>query len=161
MQFKFLLTGHLWQCIFISIISSTLLFGCQPFKSLEYQGLSDWNVKPKSFLETKLSAKVSIYNPNKHQIKVRRIEAAIEVDGNLWSNYKLDSIFIVPALDTFSFPIDMMVKNASLISGAMRIGSDKDLPYLLKGKIKGSYRKITAEVPFEYSGRFTENDIKF
>lgn len=148
-----LLTTTLLCCI--------LIFGCKPFKSLEYQGISDWDIKPKSFIETKLSATINIYNPNRYQITVRRLEANIDVEGNSWSNYKVDSAFTVPALSTFAFPVNMMVKNSYLINGAMRIASGKELPYQLKGKIKGTYRNITAEVPFEYSGHFTENDIKF
>jgi LEA14-like dessication related protein len=149
-----------------SILATTLLLcitinGCRPFQSLEYKGISDWDIKPKSFVETKLSATINIYNPNKYEIRVRRIEANIDVEGNSWSHYKVDSAFTVPALSAFAFPVDMMVKNSYLINGAMRIASGKELPYQLKGKIRGTYRNITAEVPFEYSGHFTESDIKF
>jgi LEA14-like dessication related protein len=145
----------------IAIVLSSFLFGCKPFKSLEYKGVSDWNLQPKSFVESSLGAKVTIYNPNSYQITVKRIEANIEVNGSVWSKYSIDSSFVVPAESDFEFPIKLKVKNSSLLSGVSQIANGKDLNYLLIGTIKGTYRSITAEVPFKYSGSFNEGDIKF
>ncbi len=145
----------------LGIFTILLLGSCNPFKPLEYQGLSDWNLKPKSFAESSISATVQVYNPNSGQLLVKRIMADIMVNDKTWGTYKLDSTFQIPAKDTFAFPIELMVKNSYLISGAMKVVGGKLLPYKLKGTIKGSYKKITAEVPFEHSGQFSDKDIKF
>jgi LEA14-like dessication related protein len=137
-----------------------LLAGCQPFKSLEYRGLSDWDFQTKSFTESKLAVKVVVFNPNKHKIVVKRMEADIEVNGQKWSSYKMDSTFEVPGNAEFTFPVVLMVKNSYLISGMAGFASGKELPYLFKGKIKGMYRSITAEVPFNYKGTFSDKNIK-
>lgn len=147
--------------IVILICSAYLFYGCSSFQSLEYLGLSDWDVQPKSLAETKLSAVVKIYNPNKYKITVKKIEADIDVNGSLWSQYKSDSVFQVPAESEFVFPINMTVKNSYLLSGALKLVTAGSLPYKLTGKIKGTYRSITAEVPFIQNGKFTEEDIKF
>ena len=87
--------------------------------------------------------------------------ADIVVNDKTWGSYKLDSTFQIPAKDTFSFPIALKVKNSYLLSSVMDVAGGKQLPYKLKGTIRGSYKKITAEVPFEHSGQFSEKDIKF
>jgi LEA14-like dessication related protein len=134
--------------------------GCQPFQKLEYKGLSDLEFIPKSFVESKLAVKVHLFNPNKHSVTVKRLEAAIDVNGKTWSNYKLDSNFVIPGNAETSFPLVLTIKNSYLISGLSGLSTGKELPYNFTGKIKGTYRKITAEVPFTYSGSFSEKDIK-
>jgi LEA14-like dessication related protein len=147
--------------IAVTLFSAYLLYGCSAFQALEYRGLTDWDAKPKSLAETKLSAVVQIYNPNKYKITVKRIEADIDVNGSIWSKYKSDSVFQVPAQSEFAFPIDMTVKNSYLLTGAYKLVTAGTLPYKLTGKIKGTYRNITAEVPFLHNGKFTEEDFKF
>lgn len=134
---------------------------CTPFQSLEYKGLSNWDIQTKTIAESKLSAVVQIYNPNKYKITVKRIEADITVSGSKWSHYTLDSLFFVPPQSNFSFPIQLMVKNADLLNGVVKLVSSGSLPYTLQGKIKGTYRGITSEVPFVHNGKFSEGDLKF
>ena len=146
----------------IAVITVASFFtGCNPFKSFEYRGVSDWKIQAKSFSESKLSAKINVFNPNKYQVTIKRIEADILVDGAQWSRYQLDSSFVVPAQSEFTFPIALRVKNSSLLTGISKLASGNELPYELKGKIKGTFRSITAEVPFTYGDKFTEEDIRF
>ena len=145
----------------LGIFTILLLGSCNPFQPLKYLGLSNFNLKPKSFAESNISATVQVYNPNSGQLMVKRIMADIVVNDKTWGSYKLDSTFQIPAKDTFSFPIALKVKNSYLLSSVMDVAGGKQLPYKLKGTIRGSYKKITAEVPFEHSGQFSEKDIKF
>lgn len=149
------------KVFFVLVIAGTAFTGCEPFQAFEYKGVSDWKIQTKSFSESKLSGTINVFNPNKYQVTIKRIEADILVNGNQWSQYQVDSSFSVPAQSQFSFPVNLRVKNSSLLGGLSRLATGKDLPYELKGKIKGTYRKITAEVPFVYTGSFTEKDIRF
>jgi LEA14-like dessication related protein len=143
------------------LVLAFFMAGCNPFKSFEYRGVSDWKIQAKSFAESKLSAKIYVFNPNKYQVTIKRIEAEILVNGSQWSKYQLDSSFVVPAESVFTFPIDLRVKNSSLITGLSKLASGNELPYEMKGKIKGTYRSITAEIPFNYADKFSEEDIRF
>lgn len=149
------------KAILMLICLGTLFMSCQPFQAFEYKGVSDWKIQTKSFAESKLSGTVNVFNPNKYQVTIKRIEANILVNGSEWSQYQVDSSFSVPAQSQFSFPVQLRVKNSNLLTGLSRLATGKELPYELKGKIKGTYRSITAEVPFVYSGKFTEQDIRF
>ena len=145
--------------LFCAITLSIAFTGCRPFQSLEYKGLSDWEVEPKNFVESKLAVKAHLFNPNKHSVTVKRLEAAIDVNGSTWSTYRLDSNFTVPGNAETQFPLVLTVKNSHLLSGLSGLASGKVLPYQFKGKIKGTYRSISEEVPFTYSGTFSEKDI--
>ncbi len=142
-------------------ISSSLLIGCEPFKSPEFIGLNDWKLEPKSFFESKLAVKVKLFNPNKHKIVVKRMEADILVNGLNLSSYKLDSTFEVPGNAEFIFPVELKLNNSYLLSGLSGLTSGKEIPYQFKGKIRGMYRSITAEVPFVYSGSLSDKELKF
>jgi LEA14-like dessication related protein len=146
----------------VTILFLAFLFaGCHPFQSFEYRGVTDWKMRLKSLNESKLSANIQVFNPNKYQVTIKRIDAEIMVNGNQWSKYQLDSIFVVPAQSLFSFPIDLKVKNSSVLAGIAHLSSAGELPYEMKGKIKGTFRSITAEVPFVYSNKFSGDDIRF
>ncbi len=145
----------------VSIPALCLLTSCNSFQSLEYRGVSEWKVQAKSFAESKLSANIKVFNPNKYRVTVKRIEADILVNGSKWSNYLLDSSFMVPAQSEFTLPVNLRVKNASLLTGVSTLAAGKELMYELKGKIKGTFRSITAEVPFTYQDKFSEEDIRF
>lgn len=134
--------------------------GCTSFRSLEYRGLSQWEIIPLSFAESQLGVQVKVFNPNKHRIAVKRLSADIEVDGKKWSSIQLDSTFWVPAEAEYTFPLQLKVKNSYIISGVASVAGGRELPYLFKGKIRGTYRKLTAEVPFEYKGSFSDKDIR-
>jgi LEA14-like dessication related protein len=144
-----------------AMVLAILFSACHPFQSFEYRGVSDWKIQAKSLAESKLSANINVFNPNKYQVTIKRIEADIMVNGSQWSKYQLDSSFIVPAQSQFTFPVNLRVKNSSILSGLSKLASGNDLPYELKGKIKGTFRSITAEVPFTYSDKFSEEDIRF
>ena len=143
------------------LVSAFILSGCNPFKSFEYRGVSDWKIQTKSFTESKLSGNINVFNPNKYEVTIKRIEAEIIVNGSQWSNYLLDSSFVVPAQSLFTFPVGLRVKNSSLLTGVASLASGTELPYELKGKIKGKFRGITAEFPFTYTDKFSEQDIHF
>ncbi len=146
----------LGTCITIIIFLSS----CRAFKPIEYQGLSDWDIQTQSLLQSKLSAKVTVFNPNSGAIKVKRIEAAIIVNEKNWGNYTLDSSFIIAGNSSFSMPISVKVNNINLVSGGISLSSGKELPYQLKGSLKGSYRGITATIPFDQKGSFSQKDLK-
>ncbi len=150
-KFKLVITGFYF---------TILLAACQPFQALEYRGVSDWDIKFYTLAESKLSAKVSVYNPNKHAITVKRVEADIQVNGTSWGNYIIDSAFVLPAKDVFTLPLNLKVKNAQLVSGGLNFVNGGQLPFKLIGKVKGKYRGIGAEVPFEHVGNFSDKDIK-
>jgi LEA14-like dessication related protein len=155
-----------WRNIYLLFAAGLLcvvicISGCNSFQSLEYKGISDWDLKTKSLAESKLHAVVKVHNPNKYKISVKKIEADIDVNGSIWSQYRLDSSFYVPAQSDFSFPIHLTVKNADLLSGGLKLLTAGTLPYTLNGKIKGTYRGLTAEVPFIHQGKFSEEDLKF
>lgn len=144
--------------LFFSICA--LLIGCQPFKSLEFKGLTDWDLQPKSFAESKLAVNVKLFNPNRHKVVIKGLEADIMVNGKNWSTYTIDSTFEIPENSDFIFPVKLTVKNSHLLSGVSSLAKGSPLPYQFIGKIKGMYRGITASVPFDYSGSFSHEDIK-
>lgn len=142
------------------LVAIIFLSGCKAFKPIEYQGISDWDIQTQSLLQSKLSARVTVFNPNPGAIKVKKIEASIMVDEKNWGSYTLDSSFTIAGKSSFSMPLAVKVNNMNLISGGLSLSSGKDLPYQLIGSLKGSYRGITATIPFDQRGSFSQKDLK-
>lgn len=139
-----------------------LLFTCcKPFQSLEYRGIGNWDLKPRSLAESELSASVQLFNPNKHAVTVKRIEADITVNGQSWGTYFTDEVNILQPKTLQAYPLKLKVKNSYLLREGLSLATGSTLPYRLKGKIKGAYRGITADVPFTYEGSFSDKDLNF
>jgi LEA14-like dessication related protein len=155
--------NQIGKAFFLGLLLTSGLFfsSCKSFKPIEYQGVTDWEIQPKSLMSSDLSAKVTVYNPNAGDIKVRRIDASIMVDEKNWGTYTLDSSFVIAGKSSFSMPISVKVNNMNIVSGGVSLSAGKVLPYQLIGSFKGSYRGISATIPFDQKGSFSKNDIKF
>ena len=66
---------------------------------------------------------------------------------------------ILKANQPFQFPVQLVVKNGTLISNILGIVAGDSIPYSLSGKVKAGRKIATAEIPFSYSGHLTQKDF--
>lgn len=142
-------------CLFTLLLTS-----CTTFKTLEYNGLSNWKFKVHSLTQSEIAATVAVFNPNKYPIRIKYLEADVIVNGDNWGKYVLDSLMVLPALQMAQLPFSMRIKNGQLINAGLAVASGNTIPYTLQGKIKGGRKTITAVVPFLHSGTLSDKDIK-
>jgi LEA14-like dessication related protein len=142
-----------------ALLLLALGFGCSQPKGLEFTGFRNFNIQPVSFLNSKIGLEIGVFNPNKFDIRVDKVEADISLSGTHVGKYRLDSGFMIPANASFSMPVELNVKNSALVGNALGILSGDSIPYSLSGKVRAGRKIATAEIPFTYSGRLTQNDF--
>ena len=89
------------------------------------------------------------------------LEADLAVAGKHLGNYLLDSVVVLPAGGDFYLPIQLEVKNASLLTNSLSVLLGDSIPYTVIGKVRGGRKNLMTEMPFSYSGHLTSNDFHF
>lgn len=126
---------------------------------MEYRGIDNWNLKPVSFSESILSANVSIYNPNKGTVKVKRLQSVVELAQKPMGELILDSAFAVPGKTVFTLPLQLKINHINLLKSGLNLADKGNIEYKLTGFIKGKYKGFSAKVPFNYPGSFSLSDV--
>ncbi|MES2647162.1 MAG: LEA type 2 family protein [Bacteroidota bacterium] len=132
---------------------------CNKPKGLQFKGFQDFDVKPLSFTNSRVSFGISVFNPNKFDIRINHLDAAISLAGNSIGVYQLDSLITLPASQPFVLPVQLVVKNGALLSNVLSVVAGDSLPYTLSGKVRAGRKIAMAEIPFSYSGHLNQNDF--
>jgi LEA14-like dessication related protein len=152
-MFEKKLFGLLLPIVFLALLA------CNKPKGLQFKGFQDFDVKPLSFANSRVSFGISVYNPNNFEIRINHLDAAISLAGNSIGNYQLDSLITLPASQPFVLPVQLVVKNGALISNVLSVMAGDSLPYSLSGKVRAGRKIGMAEIPFSYSGHLSQNDF--
>ena len=132
---------------------------CQKPKGLQFNGFQDFDVKPLSFSNSRVSFGISVFNPNSFDIKVNHLQADIKLAGNSLGNYQMDSLITLPASQAFVLPVALVVKNGALLGNMLSVMAGDSLPYSLSGKVRAGRKIGMAEIPFSYSGQISQKDF--
>lgn len=141
------------------LLLSVVFTACSPFKAMEYRGIDNWNLKPVSFSESILSARVSIYNPNKGRVKVKQLQSLVQLGQQQVGELKLDSTFAVPGKTVFTLPLQLKINHANLLKQGLGLADKGTIEYRLTGYIKGKYKGFPGKVPFDYPGSFSLSEM--
>ena len=141
------------------LISLLALASCQQPQGLKFNGFQDFEVKPLSFTNSRVSFGIQVFNPNNFEVRVNHVEADIKLAGSRLGNYQMDSLLTLPANQSFVMPVQLVVKNGSLISNILSVMAGDSLPYTLAGKVRAGRKIAMAEIPFSYSGHLSQSDF--
>ncbi len=83
------------------------------------------------------------------------------LSGKHLGDYQLDSSLLLPPASVYYFPVQLEVKNGSLISSTLAVIAGDSLPYTLKGRVTGGRKVATTAMDFDYSGFLTQKDFHF
>lgn len=136
----------------------TGLYSCQKPKDITFTGFENFQLEPLSFASSKISFGVGIFNPNEFDIKVKYLQADIQLSGSSLGSYQKDSLFIIPRNQAFVLPVELTVKNSLLLGNALGMLTGDSVNYSLVGKVKAG-KKIMTEIPFTYSGHLSQKDF--
>ena len=138
----------------------TGLYSCKKPKDISFTGFENFQLQPISFASSKVSFGVGIFNPNDFDIKVKYLQADIQLSGNNLGSYQKDSLFVIPRNQAFVLPVELTVKNSTLLGNMFGVLTGDSISYSLAGKVKAG-KKIMAEIPFTYSGHLSQKDFNF
>ncbi len=132
------------------------LSGCALVPRLQTPRFSivDIEVHRASFLEQQLRVRVRVENPNDRSLPVQGISYTIDVGGQQFATGASDASFVVPALGTAEFNMDITANAAGALFAILGKPRGQAIEYHMKGRVEFS-RGWLRSIPFAESGTFT------
>jgi LEA14-like dessication related protein len=134
--------------------------GCRQPQPVEYFGFQNLQVGAVIGGKTDVSAIVKLYNPNSFDLKLKRAEADIVINGQHAGHSLLDSTILIPGKDTFYVPVILEVEMRGLFSNALQMLLGKrEANIVVDGKVKVKKGMFTFNRSFHYEGKQDLNSL--
>ena len=114
----------------------------------------DVEVRKASFLEQQLRVRMRVENPNDRSLPIKGLSYTVYLGGQQFATGVSDTSFIVPALGTAEFNMDVTANAAGALFAVLSQPRGGGIHYHMKGRVELS-RGWLRSIPFEQSGTFT------
>ena len=114
----------------------------------------DVEVRKANFLEQQLRVRMRVENPNDCSLPVRGLSYTVYLGGQELASGVSDASFVVPALGTAEFNMDVTSNVAGAIFTLFGKPRGQGIGYRMKGRVELT-RGWLRSIPFEESGTFT------
>lgn len=145
-------------------VSFQLLAGCAGLgKNLQPPRITLAGIRPEAFtgLETVLRIQLRVFNTNDMALKVKGIEADLEINGKPFATGLSKAETTIPAFETALVPVTVYSSVIDIVKSIQGLQKTAQLTYRLNGKLWLSGEQwLTASLPFESEGRLTLTDSK-
>jgi LEA14-like dessication related protein len=138
------------------LLLAVALSGCALFvPKLQTPRLSivDIEVVKASFLEQRLRVRMRVENPNDRSLPIQGLSYTVYLGGQEFATGASDASFVVPALGTAEFNMDVTANAAGAIFAALSKPAGQGIDYHMKGRVELT-RGWLRSIPFEQSGTF-------
>ncbi|HEX4268119.1 MAG TPA: LEA type 2 family protein [Steroidobacteraceae bacterium] len=132
------------------------LSGCALFvPKLQTPRLSivDIQVVKATFLEQRLRVRMRVENPNDRSLPIQGLSYTVYLGDQEFATGASDASFVVPALGTAEFNMDVTANAAGAIFAALSRPAGQGIDYHMKGKVELAHGWLRS-IPFEQSGSF-------
>jgi hypothetical protein len=137
-----------------------LLSGCAKPLAAEYRGIQNISIQNIQGDSAQLSLEVSMFNPNKFDIKVWSMEADCLLANKLVGNVNLDTLIVIPASRETAIPVVASIGLSQLISNGISFLLGADLIYSVRGKVKAGKGGIKWNIPFTQTGKLDKSAVQ-
>lgn len=134
------------------LLASGLLFlmACGEPKPFIFKGLKSIKIEKTSFRKNIFNAQFEYQNPNHFQLTLKKLDCSIYINDQLLTQYKLDSLYVIPANADFILPAKMEIELSLLLKNTVDILFNKPMKIGVKGKAILSKGMFTKTVPIEF-----------
>ena len=139
------------------LLLAVALSGCALFvPKLQTPKLSivDIQVLKANLLEQQMRVRMRVENPNDRSLPIQGLSYTVYLGGQEFATGASDASFVVPALGTAEFNMDVTANAAGAIFAILSKPSGQGVDYHMKGKVQLSHGWLR-QIPFEQSGTFT------
>jgi LEA14-like dessication related protein len=139
------------------LLLTVVLCGCVMFvPKLETPRLSivDLEVRKASLIEQQLRVRMRVENPNDRTLPIKGLSYTVYLGGQEFATGVSDTSFVVPALGTAEFNMDVTANAAGALFAILGKPSGQGIDYRMKGRVDLSHGWLRS-IPFEQSGSFT------
>jgi LEA14-like dessication related protein len=139
------------------LLLAVALSGCALFvPKLETPRLTivDLEVRKASFIEQQLQVRVRVENPNDRSLPIKGLSYTVYLGGQEFATGASDASFVVPALGTAEFNMDVTANAAGALFAILSRPRGQGIDYRMQGRVELT-RGWLRSIPFEQSGTFT------
>lgn len=139
------------------LLVAVALSGCALFvPKLQTPRLSivDIQVRKANLLEQDLRVRMRVDNPNDRSLPVKGLSYTVYLGNQEFATGVSDASFIVPALGTAEFNMDVTANAAGALFAILSKPAGQGIDYHMKGRVELTHGWLRS-VPFEESGTFT------
>lgn len=139
------------------LLLAVALSGCALFvPKLETPRLSivDVQVLKANLMEQQLRVRMRVENPNDRTLPVQGLSYTVYLGGQQFATGVSDTSFVVPALGTAEFDMDVTANAAGALFTFLSRPRGQGIDYRMKGRVELT-RGWLRSIPFEQSGTFT------
>jgi LEA14-like dessication related protein len=138
------------------LLLAVALSGCTLFvPKLQTPSLSivDIEVVKANFLQQRLQVRMRVENPNDRSLPIQGLSYTVYLSGQEFATGVSDASFVVPALGTAEFNMDVTANAAGAIFAILSKPRGQGIDYHMKGRVELSHGWLRS-IPFEQSGSF-------
>jgi LEA14-like dessication related protein len=139
------------------LLLAAALSGCALFvPKLETPRLAivDIEVRSANLMEQQLRVRVRVENPNDRRLPIKGLSYTVYLGGQEFATGVSDASFVVPALGTAEFNMDVTANAAGALFTILGKPRGQGIDYRMKGRVELSHGWLRS-IPFEQSGTFT------
>lgn len=114
----------------------------------------DVEVRKANLLEQQLRVRVRVENPNDRSLPVQGLSYTVYLGGQEFATGLSDASFVVPALGTAEFNMDVTANAAGALFAILSRPRGQGIDYRMKGRVELTHGWLRS-IPFEESGAFT------
>jgi len=107
-----------------------------------------------NLMEQQLRVRMSVQNPNDRSLPIQGLSYTLYLGGQEFATGVSDASFIVPALGTADFNMDVTANAAGALFAILSRPGGQGIDYHMKGRVELSHGWLRS-IPFEQSGTFT------
>lgn len=140
-------------CLFL-VLSAIVFTGCKKPQALQYIDFQHFRVSEIVKGKSDISADLKFYNPNPYKLRLKRAEMNFYVNDQYFGHSVLDTLMIIPRLDTFTVPVavkDVELKKV-LLNGLGALLT-KEYSVKLDGAAKIGKAGVYFTFPLRYEGK--------
>jgi|SRR5690242_9963631 len=126
------------------------LYGCGKPKDLEFINYRNVSLEDILSGQPQLNAELVYFNPNNYRIYLKDAKMDVFLNSNLLGHYDRDSLFTIPARDTFYFPFKMRLDVGSILNNFLGHSADS-LSLKAVGNCKVGRNGVFFNLPFSYT----------
>lgn len=139
------------------LLLTVALSGCALFvPKLQTPSLSIVNIEIRkaNLLEQQLQVRMRVQNPNDRSLPIQGLTYTVYLGGQEFATGASDASFVVPALGTAEFNMDVTANAAGALFAVLSRPRGQGVDYRMKGRVELTHGWLRS-IPFEQSGTFT------
>ena len=139
------------------LLVAVALSGCALFvPKLETPRLAivDIEVRRANFMEQQLRVRMRVENPNDRSLPVKGLSYTVYLGGQEFATGVSDASFVVPALGTAEFDMDVTANAAGALFSILGKPRGQGIDYLMNGRVELTHGWLRS-IPFQQRGTFT------